>query len=123
MIHPEQILYQQVKARRCRRNVDENALGGRVVPRLLYRHPESGETIVHEVTFVLSHISNACCWPIPARRSHRYPRLHRRRRIFGAGPKALFSMQPDEIIDQITQSGLRGRGERVFPPPHSGGVP
>jgi NADH-quinone oxidoreductase subunit F len=29
--------------------------------------------------------------------------------------KALTELQPDEIIEMVKKSGLRGRGERAFP--------
>jgi len=115
VIHPEQILYQQVKPEDVVEIVDETLLGGRVVPRLLYRHPESGETIVHE-------------GDIPFYRNQQRLLLAHSGAIdptdirdyiavggYSALVKALFSMQPDEIIDQITQSGLRGRGGAGFP--------
>ena len=50
VIHPEQVLYQRVKPEDVGEIVEETILNGRIVPRLLYHHPESGEAIAREST-------------------------------------------------------------------------
>jgi NADH:ubiquinone oxidoreductase subunit F (NADH-binding)/(2Fe-2S) ferredoxin/Pyruvate/2-oxoacid:ferredoxin oxidoreductase delta subunit len=115
VIHPDGIFYQRLKADDVPEVVTETIIGGRVVDRLLYSHPQSGEKIVHE-------------WDVP------FYRLQQRlilgdngfmdptsiedylaRGGYAALAKALHTMSPEDIIDTIKMSGLRGRGGAGFP--------
>jgi len=115
VVHPQKILYQRVKPEDAEEVVSKTIQKGKTIERLLYEHPASGERIAREdeVPF--------------------YKR--QRRTIFGdngnidpasiedylaiggykALATALLSMKPVDIIEQVKESGLRGRGGGGFP--------
>jgi NADH:ubiquinone oxidoreductase subunit F (NADH-binding)/(2Fe-2S) ferredoxin/NAD-dependent dihydropyrimidine dehydrogenase PreA subunit len=115
VIRPKQIFYQQVKPEDIPEIISETVLKGKVIDRLLYTDPVSGEKITYEPDV-----------PFYKRQT---------RTIFGANgeidptniedyiaaggysalSKVLFKMSPEKIIDEVKKSGLRGRGGGGFP--------
>jgi len=115
VIRPKKIFYQTVMPADIPEIVEKTVLGDEIIDRLLYVDPQNGQKIVHE---------------------HDVPFYKNQKRIiFGnngvmdptkiddyialggyAGlAKALSSMQPEEIIDEVKKSKLRGRGGGGFP--------
>jgi NADH-quinone oxidoreductase subunit F len=115
VIHPQGTFYSQVKAEDVPEIVDETFVKKELVERLLYKDPVSKKRIAKEADVPFY--------------SHQY------RLIFGnngfidptmiddyialdgysALAKALFDMSPEDIIDTVKKSGLRGRGGGGFP--------
>jgi len=115
VIHPEGTFYSQVKAEDVPEIVNETFVKKELVERLLYKDPVSKQRIAKEADVPFY--------------SHQY------RLIFGnngfidptmiddyiamegysALPKAIFDLSPEEIIDTVKKSGLRGRGGGGFP--------
>lgn len=115
VIYPEKIFYQQVKPVNARRIVLKSAMQGEVLEDLLYKLPESNEPIVQEedIPFYRKQLrlvfgQNGAIDP---ERIEDYIALGG----YSALVKALFHMQPDEIIEEVKKSGLRGRGGGGFP--------
>jgi NADH:ubiquinone oxidoreductase subunit F (NADH-binding)/Pyruvate/2-oxoacid:ferredoxin oxidoreductase delta subunit len=82
---------------------------------LLYRDPESRERIesTDDVPFYKSQQRNILrnCGEIdPTKISH-----YIAREGYAALEQALFKMTPEDVIDEVTRSGLRGRGGAGFP--------
>ncbi len=115
VIRPQGIFYARVKVEDVPEIVRETIIGGRVVERLLYTDPQSGEKIERE---------------------HDVPFYKRQRRLvldqngeldpfqideyiarggYAALAKTLASMSPEQVIAQVKASGLRGRGGAGFP--------
>ncbi len=115
VIQPEGILYPQVKEDHIPNIVEETIKNGNLVQSLLFKDPASKKKISHE---------------------HDVPFYKLQKRIilgnnglidptsiedyisvggYSALLKALFDMTPEEIIDQVKKSGLRGRGGGGFP--------
>ncbi len=115
VIHPEDILYQHVKPTDIEEIITETVLGGHIVDRLLYRNMETGEAIVkeHDIPFYKNQqrLLLAHSGEIDPSDIRDYIAIGG----YSALAKALFTMQPDEIINTIIQSGLRGRGGAGFP--------
>ncbi len=95
--------------------MEQTVKGGRLVNRLLYRDPQSGETIVHQrdIPFYKKQMrllfgNNGLIDPA----SINDYILHDG---YTAVVKALTTMNSDRIIDEIKKSGLRGRGGGGFP--------
>ena len=123
VIRPENILYTSVKPEDAAEIVEETVVHDRVVERLLYKDPVTGERAVHEND-------------IPFYK-------HQTRNIFGrnglidpnsiedyiaiggyaALAKALTKMTPESVIAEVKKSGLRGRGGAGSPPARSGSSP
>ncbi len=115
VIRPNGIFYQKVRVEDVEEIVSETILNNRIIDRLLYTDPATGNKITYEKDV-----------PFYARQ---------RRLILGnnglvspesiddyiatggycALSKALFQTDPEEIITQVIKSGLRGRGGSGFP--------
>jgi NADH-quinone oxidoreductase subunit F len=115
VIEPKKIFYQQVKPEDAAEIIAETVLGGKVIERLLYVDPVSGERVTYEPDV-----------PFYERQT---------RTIFGANgeinpvniedyiaiggysalSKALTKMKPQQIVEEVKKSGLRGRGGGGFP--------
>ncbi|UCF00442.1 MAG: NADH-quinone oxidoreductase subunit NuoF [Planctomycetota bacterium] len=115
VIQPGDIFYQSVEEPDVPEIFRETVLGGRVIKRLLYEDPSTGKK---------------------AKRADQIPFYNVQQRIVLANngiidpteisdyiakggyaglAKVLASMTADEVIDEITRSGLRGRGGGGFP--------
>lgn len=112
-IEPQGWLYVKVKPEDCAEIVGETIVGGRLLERLAYK--KNGETYPtqEEIPFykkqtrlVLEH-----CGHIDATSIREYLAYGGYR----AFEKALFYMTPDEIVKQIDDSNLRGRGGGGYP--------
>jgi len=115
VIDPQDIFYQQLTPEDVPDIISQTLKRGRVIERLLYLEPQSGQRIAYarDVPFYKGQQKNVLrnCGVIdPTNISHYIARGG-----YSALEKALFSMRPEEIITQVTKSGLRGRGGAGFP--------
>jgi len=115
VIRPESIFYQRVRVEDIPEIISETILKGNIIDRLLYTDPNTGQKIIYE---------------------HEVPFYEKQKRfVFGnngyidptliddylavggysALSKALFKMSPEEVIEEVKKSGLRGRGGGGFP--------
>ncbi len=114
IFHPSGLFYQLVKPTDAEEIVQTTLIEGNPIERLLYKEPRTGEPIVHdhEIPFyknqqriVLKNIGKIDPTDI-------------RDTIAVGGyqslAKALTTLTPDEIIDVVQASGLRGRGGGGF---------
>jgi NADH-quinone oxidoreductase subunit F len=115
LINPEGIFYQRVKPADVKLIVDQTVRGGRLVNKLLYRDPQTGEVIKHaeDIPFYKKQMRlifgrNGLMDPTSI---EDYIALGG----YAPAAKALSRMQPDYIVDLIKKSGLRGRGGGGFP--------
>jgi (2Fe-2S) ferredoxin len=115
VVQPDGIFYQQVSAKDVPLLVEEHFIKGRPVQKLLYKPPEAAAPIPK--------MSD-----IPFFKHQRLIALRNRGLIdpekiedyiardgYQALVKALTEMTPQQIIEVITKSGLRGRGGAGFP--------
>jgi len=115
VILPEKFFYPSVKPEDVPEILDRTVLNGEVIERLLYVDPATGEQIVHdpEVPFyaaqtrlVFQH--NGELDPIDLAD-------YVLRDGYAAAAKALTAMTPDEVVQEVLDAGLRGRGGAGFP--------
>ena len=115
LVYPEGIFYQKLKPEDADAIVGEHLLKGRVVERLLYREPMTAKTIpsLKGLSFFKDQekIVLRNCGIINPLNIEEYIA----RDGYGALGKVLTSMTPDEVIDEVMKSGLRGRGGGGFP--------
>ena len=115
VIYPEGTFYQYVKADDVPEIIEEHIIKGRPVKRLMYKEPTTETPIPHmlEIPFfgkqMLIALKNRGL--IDAEKIDEYIA---RDGYMGAA-KALTQMTPDEVIDEVKKSGLRGRGGGGFP--------
>ena len=115
MVHPDGVFYQQLKVEDVPFLVEEHLLKGRPVKKLMYIPPAEKEPIpkMKDIDFF---------------KHQRLIVLRNRGRIdpekveeyiafdgYEAMAKALSEMTPEQIITEISASGLRGRGGAGFP--------
>lgn len=115
VIYPQKILYQRVKPEDARTIFEETILNGKVIESLLYDHPTTGKRIIHEeeVPFYQKQMriifgNNGSIDPT---RIEDYLAVGGYRAL----AKALSSMHPDQIIQEVKKANLRGRRGGGFP--------
>ena len=115
VVEPDNVFYARVGSDRVAEVVERTVLGSEVIDDLLYVNPETGEKIVHE---------------------HEIPFFARQERLvfhdtginfvsdihdyisrggYSGLAKALSTMTPEQVIDEVKVAGLRGRGGGGFP--------
>ncbi|MDD5088508.1 MAG: NADH-quinone oxidoreductase subunit NuoF [bacterium] len=114
VIHPDEIFYQKVKPRDVKLIVDQTIKGGKLVNKLLYKDPQTKQVIPHEreIPFYKKQMRL-----IFGKNGHMDPTAIGDYIVLGgysALPKAL-RMTPEQLIEEIKKSGLRGRGGGGFP--------
>ena len=113
-ILPEGVLYVKVKAEDVEEIVEATLIGGEIIERLLYAMPESGGTIAHEkeIPFYARQrrLLLELCGHIDAGSIDEY--------VYNGGyfaaRRAVLEMSDKQICDEISTSGLRGRGGGGF---------
>ena len=115
VILPKKIFYQRVKPEDVPEIVSETVLQGNIVERLLYVDPATGEKIIYEpdVPFYKKQTQNI----LSTNREIEPTEINDYIAIGGysALSKTLSRMAPEEIIEEVKGSGLRGRGGGGFP--------
>ncbi len=115
VIHPQKILYQRVKSEDAPKIFQETILKGKILESLLYEHPTTGEKITHEdevpfykkqMRIIFGNNGN-----IDPTQIEDYLAVGGYRAL----AKALSSMQPEQIIQEVKKANLRGRGGGGFP--------
>ena len=115
VFHPAGTLYTRVKEKDAREIVEKTLLKNQVLPRFLYHHPDTGESIAdyHRIPFYSKQERHVL------RRVGRIDPEDIRDYIVHGGyasiAKVLSTMKPDEVIDEVERSGLRGCGGGGFP--------
>ena len=114
-IMPDNTFYTQVKPEDVERIVNEHIIKGRKVPELLYTNPENKEHVSDSkhMDFYRKQIRIAlrnCGFVDPENIEESISRGG-----YEALAKCLTEMTPQQVIDEITKSGLRGRGGAGFP--------
>jgi NADH:ubiquinone oxidoreductase subunit F (NADH-binding)/(2Fe-2S) ferredoxin len=113
-ILPDDAFYVQVKPEDASRIVSEHIIKGRPVAELLYdAGKDKGRVRLKDVPFYQKQyrIVLRNCGVIDPRNIDEYIA----RDGYAALEKVLFSMKPDDVIDELKKAGLRGRGGAGFP--------
>jgi len=110
-ILPDESLYVQVKPEDAGEIIKEHILKGRAVSRLLYK--EDNKHVSENIKFYQKQyrIVLRNCGFINPERIEEYIA----REGYAALEKVLFEMTPDQVIEEVKKSGLRGRGGAGFP--------
>jgi NADP-reducing hydrogenase subunit HndC len=116
IVYPEGSFYCTVKPEDVKEIVEEHLLKGRIVQRLLYKEQDKAEDIIsslNEVEFYKKQkrIALRNCGVIDPENIEEYIAFDG----YKALGKALTEMTPEQVIDTIKKSGLRGRGGGGFP--------
>lgn len=111
-IEPQGWLYTKVKIDDCEEIVEKTIFGGEMIERLVYRQNDQLYPKQEEIPFYKkqTRVVLESCGHINASSIREYIALGG----YSALEKALFDMQPDEIINEVSESNLRGRGGGGF---------
>ncbi len=113
-IFPEDTLYRGVKVADVKTIIEEDLLGGKIVEKLLYVDPATHEKVARQddINFYKKQVRIALhgCSLIN-------PDLLEEALGYDAfkGLKKALGMKPQEVIDEVLASGIRGRGGGGFP--------
>ena len=113
-IDPVGWLYTKVKIEDCEDIIEKSIIGDEVVERLVYKDKDGNPYVKQqEIPFYRqqTRIALEHCGQINAESIKEYIALGG----YEAVAKALFEMTPEEIVDEISESSLRGRGGGGFP--------
>jgi len=115
IVYPEGVFYCELESNDVAEIVEEHLLKGRTVERLLFTEPMTEENIpsYQDIAFYKKQqrIALANCGQIDPEDINEYIALGG----YEAAGKALSEMEPQEVVDTIKDSGLRGRGGGGFP--------
>ncbi len=115
IVYPEGSFYSMVQAEDVEEIVSEHLLKGRIVTRLLYDETVQEDTVksLNETNFYKKQMRIALrnCGVINPENIDEYIALDGYRAL----GKALTEMTPEQVIETIKESGLRGRGGGGFP--------
>jgi len=115
VIYPEEICYLQVKPEDVREIVEQTIKENKVIERLLYEDPVTGEKAVKEsdISFYKNQQRTVLCnnIRIDSRSIDDYLAIGG----YSALAKALSEMTAVEVLEEVKKSNLRGRGGAGFP--------
>jgi len=114
VIHPEKIFYQQVKIKDVPDIIAKTVGGGEVLENLLYRDPQTNETVMKEEDVPFYKKQHRMVFGqngmIDPTRIEDYLIIGG----YAALAKALAEMTPEGVISEVKKAGLRGRGGGGF---------
>jgi len=115
IIYPEEICYVKVQPEDAAEIVSQTLIGKKVVDRLVYRDPNTGEKAVHqsEIPYYKKQTRNLL-GPNPKidpRSIDDYLAIGG----YSSLAKALFQMSPEQVLEEVKKADLRGRGGGGFP--------
>lgn len=115
VIDPRRIYYQRIGLGDAREIIEKTILGGEIIDRLLYEDPLTGERIVcvDDVPFYKKQLRVVFAGngTIDPERIEDYIGIGG----YEALEKVLSAMKPEEVIREVGEAGVRGRGGGGFP--------
>ena len=115
VLHPEGIFYSQVKEKHVSEIVEKTIRNGELVKSLIFKDPATKEKIIKEEDIPFYKLQQRIIFGnngmIEPTSIDDYIGVNG----YAALEKAIFEMNPENIIDQVKKAGLRGRGGGGFP--------
>jgi len=115
VIHPEKICYLQIEPKDVPEIISQTIKGKKVIERLLYTDPSTNEKIIHEFDIPFYKNQERLVFgsngEIDPARIDDYLALGG----YSALAKALSQMTPEQVLEEVKKSNLRGRGGGGFP--------
>ncbi len=115
VIHPQRIFYQHVQKSDVKEIVGETLLKGQIVDRLLYRDPATDQPIVNYEEVPFYKWQNRLVLGLNGLIDPNSIEDYIAHGGYTALARAVLEMSPEEVVDVVELSGLRGRGGGGFP--------
>lgn len=115
IVYPEGTMYVHVQPDDVSEIVSEHLLKGRVVQRLLYKEPLTAERVPHYGDLPFYHKQQRVVLKNCGYINPEIIEEYIGRDGYAALAKALGEMTPEQVIEEVKKSGLRGRGGAGFP--------
>ncbi len=115
VVHPEGIFYPQIKEEHIPEIVEQTVKKGEVVDKLIFKDSTTKKKIVHEHDIPFYKLQQRVIFGDNGMLDPTNIEDYFTVGGYSALEKALFDMKPEEVIDQVKKSGLRGRGGGGFP--------
>nr|NIX16815.1 NADH-quinone oxidoreductase subunit NuoF [Gammaproteobacteria bacterium] len=107
--------YTKVQPKHAESIISKTMLEGQILKQLLYKDPASGERLVHEDDLPFYQLQERVLLKESGHMDPTSIKDYITHGGYKALAKALTQMQPEEIISQVKDAGLRGRGGAGFP--------
>jgi NADH-quinone oxidoreductase subunit F len=115
VIHPQGIMYTNVKVSDVAEIVDETIVKNTVIERLLYVDPQTNEEIECEQDVPFYKHQHRLILGLNGLLDPTRIEEYISQGGFNSLKKVLFSLSPEDVIEEMKRSGLRGRGGAGFP--------
>ena len=115
VIQPGGVFYQQIKIKDVPDIVEKTIIGGQVIERLLYSEPKTKERIAREADVPFYKFQERIVFGRNGIIDPTSIEDYIAAGGYEALAKAVTTMSPEQVIDEVTRSGLRGRGGGGFP--------
>ena len=115
LVSPEGIFYEQVSGKDVPEIVEKTLVANEIVDRLLYKDPKTGEPILKETDIPFYRLQNRFLLGENLVIDPTSIEDYIAQGGYKALWKALTRMSPEQIIQEVKRSGLRGRGGGGFP--------
>jgi NADH-quinone oxidoreductase subunit F len=115
VIHPEKICYFQIEPKDVPEIISETIKEKKVIERLLYDDPDTNEKIIHEAEIPFYKNQERLVFgsnvSIDPKNIDDYLAIDG----YSALAKALFQMSAEQVVEEVKEANLRGRGGGGFP--------
>ena len=115
VIRPSGIMYAHVAAKDVPEIVERTIIGGEIIDHLLYMDPQSGVKIEHEQDVPFYQFQQRVILDLNGLIDPQKIEEYIAEGGYTALQTVLSTMPPEQVIDEIKTSGLRGRGGAGFP--------
>jgi NADH-quinone oxidoreductase subunit F len=115
VVGPKKVFYQHVKPEDVPEIISETVLKGGVIKRLLYTDPATSKEITYEADVPFYQRQTRLILGQNGEIDPTDIEQYIAAGGYAALSKALFQMNPDRIVNEVTRAGLRGRGGGGFP--------
>jgi NADP-reducing hydrogenase subunit HndC len=115
VIHPEEVCYLQIESKDVPEIISQTIKENKVVERLLYTDPNTNEKIIHESEIPFYNNQRRLVFGSNGRIDPKSIDDYLALGGYSALAKALFQMTPEQVLEEVKKSNLRGRGGGGFP--------
>jgi NADH:ubiquinone oxidoreductase subunit F (NADH-binding)/(2Fe-2S) ferredoxin/Pyruvate/2-oxoacid:ferredoxin oxidoreductase delta subunit len=115
VIHPEEICYLQIESKDVPEIISQTIKEKKVVERLLYTDPSTNEKIIHESDIPFYKNQKRLVFGSNGKIDPKSIDDYLALGGYSALAKALFQMTPEQVLEEVKKSNLRGRGGGGFP--------